>query len=159
MMHHAIGTAAKTIAWGMFFVVCPGCATVEIDIAEIRSDVDAGNAAWIDAFRQSDAAALAEVFNEDGALLGANGKVTRGRERIESAMAEIMAGMGPTETTIESDNLWLVEDTAYESGSYSYTFTPKDKTTQTSAGRYVVLWRRDRDGRWKIQFDIGLPDP
>ena len=33
--------------------------------------------------------------------------------------------------------------------------TPQARQT----GKYLTVWRRDRDGRWRVSADIGNPDP
>ena len=63
------------------------------------------------------------------------------------------------ETTVETTNLWVFGDEAYETGKYSYTFTPEGSDKEVvRAGKYVVIWRIQPDGSWKIYRDIGLPD-
>ena len=128
-----------------------------MDLSQVRQAVDAGNAAWIEAFRQQNAAALAEVFAEDGAMLRANGQVARGREAIQELMQAGMAKLGPTEMTIDTDGLWIVDNLAYETGRYTYAYTI-DGEERRSAGRYVVVWSPDDEGVWKIKADMGLPD-
>ena len=72
-------------------------------------------------------------------------------------MTETMERLGPTETTIETLNVWLEGDIAYETGKYTYRFKREGKDV-TSSGKYVVVWKRQDNGGWKILRDIGLPD-
>jgi len=45
---------------------------------------------------------------------------------------------------------------AVEIGHYSYQGTSKaTKAPRSSAGRYMVLWRKDADGVWRLHRDIG----
>jgi uncharacterized protein (TIGR02246 family) len=129
-----------------------------LDITTVRSAVDSGNAGWIDAFRKSDGKALSQLFTEDGAMLQSSGEHRRGREAIQKAIQSGMDKMGSTETTIDTDGLWLVDNMAYETGRYSYTYTPKGKDEVRDQGRYVVIWKRQPDDTWKIHVDLGLPD-
>ena len=73
-------------------------------------------------------------------------------------MGELMEKWGSTETTIDTDNLWVVDNIAFETGRYSYTYTPKGGVQTVSRGRYVVRWKRQPTGEWKIETDLGLPD-
>jgi ketosteroid isomerase-like protein len=51
-------------------------------------------------------------------------------------------------------------DYAVEIGRYSYNGTSKtDKNPRSAAGRYMVLWRRDADGAWRLHRDIGSEAP
>ena len=137
-----------------------GCAATkpaDIDLHEVRRAIDAGNAAWATACRQQDGAALANVFLEDGVLLQPNGDIARGREAIGDLMQAGMDNVGPTEATVETEQLWAVDECVYETGSYTYAFTADGKP-QAINGRYVVVWQRDDDGQWRISVDLGLPD-
>ena len=130
----------------------------EDEMAEVRSAIEAGNARWIEAFRNSDAELLASVFDEHGAILSSSGDRIDGREAIREWMGAVMARFGPAETTIETLNVWVEGDLAYETGGYSYTFRPGTEEERVAAGSYVVVWKRQADGSWKIFRDIGLPD-
>ena len=53
--------------------------------------------------------------------------------------------------------IWQVGTTAYETGIWSYAFTPPGKTPQKIGGKYVTVWAQQPDGGWRIQGDIGVP--
>jgi len=125
---------------------------------DIRRHIDAGNAKWIEAMRYQNPQLLASVFDSDGAMLGSAGKVYRGRDAIADAMGGAMKAWGPTETTIDTDGVWVVDDVAYETGRYTYSRKGEDGQDAVSRGRYVVRWKRQDDGTWKIATDMGLPD-
>jgi ketosteroid isomerase-like protein len=66
--------------------------------------------------------------------------------------------MGPITVTIEIVDVWLVDDRAYETGKWSYTFTPPEKEEErTVGGRYVTVWLRQPEGGWKIVADMSVP--
>ena len=141
--------------------IANGCAAprrIAIDIDEVRRAVDAGNATWITAMRMQDPTLLASVFDPQGVMLGSDGAVYRGPGAVREAMGELMEKWGSTETTIDTDNLWVVDNIAFETGRYSYSYTPKGGVPTVSRGRYVVRWKRQPTGRWKIETDLGLPD-
>jgi ketosteroid isomerase-like protein len=51
-------------------------------------------------------------------------------------------------------------DYALEIGHYSYQATSKaTKKPVSSSGRYMVLWRKDTDGVWRLHRDIGNEAP
>ena len=127
-------------------------------IDEVRRAVDAGNANWITAMRTQDSALLASLFDPQGSMLGSGGAVHRGPAAVREAMGGLMDKWGPTETTIDTDNLWVVDDIAFETGRYTYTYTLEGGDKTVDRGRYVVRWKRQPDGSWKIETDLGLPD-
>jgi len=129
-----------------------------MDLDTIRQAIDAGNAQWIAAWKQQDAALLANVFTADGVLLSWRGDVTRGRDAIHDRMAVVMQRLGPAEVTITTLKVWPIDDIAYEHGAYTYTFRGEDGQPILDAGRFVVIWKRQPDGSYRIATDMGLPD-
>jgi uncharacterized protein (TIGR02246 family) len=126
---------------------------------EIRKIIDAGNTKYVDAFAKSDAGALAGLYDESGARLSPNGVVVRGRPAIAESVAGFMKSVtGPIKVNIETQDLWVVDDLAYETGKYAYTFTPPGKTETQTGGHYVTVWKHQADGGWKIMADMGVPN-
>ena len=124
--------------------------------AEVRKAIEAGNAQYIKAFASADAGGVAAVYDEDGARLNPKGKVIRGRKAIKENLDKFIKDVGPVTVTLETSDLWLIDDTAFETGKWSYTFTPPGRQQKTIGGRYVTQWRRQKDGAWKILLDLGL---
>jgi uncharacterized protein (TIGR02246 family) len=127
------------------------------ELAAARKAIEAGNVAYKAAFLASDAEALARVYDAGGARLNEGGKVIRGRQAIASEVARFLAEVGAVRVGIETAEVWLVDDVAYETGAWSYAFHPKGKAEQRIGGRYVTLWKRQADGGWRIWADMGVP--
>ena len=126
---------------------------------EIRKAIDAGNAKYIDAFARSDAGALSGLYDESGSRFSPKGVVVRGRLAIAQSVAEFMKSVtGPIKVSIETQDLWAVDDLVYETGKYTYTFTPPGKSETQTGGHYVTIWKRQADGGWKIIVDMGVPN-
>ena len=126
-------------------------------MAAVRRAIDAGNAAYKTALLHADAQALSQVYDADGVRFNEGGAVLRGRTAIARDVAAFVGQVGPVRVTIETAAVWLVDDVAWESGAWSYTFQPKGKAEQRVGGRYVTLWRRQPDGGWRIWRDLGVP--
>jgi uncharacterized protein (TIGR02246 family) len=126
---------------------------------EIRKSIDAGNAKYIDAFARSDAGALAALYDESGSRFSPKGIVVRGRPAIAESVAGFMKSVtGPIKVSIDTQDVWVVDDLVYETGKYTYTFTPPGKTETQTGGHYVTIWKRQSDGGWKIFVDMGVPN-
>ncbi len=96
-------------------------------------------------------AAWVEAFAEDGAVLPADGPVTRGRRSIEELFGPAFA-----DPEFRFDWAPLGADVA-ESGDLAVTYG-EYRTRVGGAdisGRYVTVWKRQADGSWKIALDIG----
>ena len=123
----------------------------------VRRSIDAGNAAYIEAFKHADAKALAQVYDPQGSRLNDSGVVIRGRKGIIQDVAKFVDQVGPVKVTLDSKEFWLIDDNAYETGLWSYTFTPSGKSEQHIGGHYVTVWKRQPSGDWKIWADMGVP--
>ena len=125
--------------------------------AGVRAAIERGNAEYIAAFAHSDPAALARVYAPDGARMADKGGYARGRDAIAAVVRTLLGGTGPIQVTIETVDLWVVDDVAYETGKWRYRFTPPGKGAQSVTGRYVTEWKRQPDGGWRIIADVGVP--
>lgn len=52
-------------------------------------------------------------------------------------------------------------DLGYTYGNYVYTAKNKEGKTVTSYGKYTSIWKKQKDGQWKVVVDVGnsSPDP
>ena len=119
------------------------------DELAIRGHVDH----WLQLVKAKDAAGIAELYAEDGAVMPPNAPIGKGRAAIQQTWASMMRTPGfgltftPEQIVVSSSG-----DMALDRGTYSLTFAP-DGTTQTDTGKYVVVWRKI--GReWKVAADI-----
>jgi uncharacterized protein (TIGR02246 family) len=119
------------------------------DEQAIRGQVDR----WLQLVKAKDAAGIAELYAEDGAVMPPNAPIGKGRAAIQQTWALMMRTPGfdltfvPEQILVSSSG-----DMALDRGTYRLTIAP-DGTTQTDTGKYVVVWRKV--GReWKAAADI-----
>jgi uncharacterized protein (TIGR02246 family) len=132
--------------------------SAHVSTATVRAAIDDGNAQYIRAFGAGDAAGVAAVYAPDGSRFERNGVVLRGRDAIRADLTQFIERVGPVIVTIETSDFWVVNELAYETGRWSYTFTPPGQGRQRVGGRYVTIWRQQQDGGWRIFADIGLAE-
>jgi ketosteroid isomerase-like protein len=48
----------------------------------------------------------------------------------------------------------VVEDTAYEVGTYQMKFTPHGSPAISDTGKYLMVWKHAPDGHWRILRDM-----
>ena len=120
-----------------------------VDEQAIRGHVDH----WLQLVKAKDAAAIAELYAEDGAVMPPNAPIGKGRAAIQQTWASMMRTPGfgltfvPEQIVVSSSG-----DMALDRGTYSLTIAPNG-TTQTDTGKYVVVWRKI--GReWKVAADV-----
>src|SRR6188472_2781696 len=85
--------------------------------ASVHRAIDAGNAAYIAAFKQADARALSQVYDPQGSRLNEGGVVVRGRAAIVKDVGDFVSQVGPVRVTLESKEFWLIDNNAYEPAS------------------------------------------
>ena len=81
----------------------------------VKKSIDAGNAAYIEAFSRADAKALAQVYDPQGSRLNDSGVVVRGRKAIIQDVGNFVAQVGPVKVTLDSKE--FTRD-YYETGCY-----------------------------------------
>lgn len=123
---------------------------LEADAAFARATARNGLDGWM-SFMMDDAVRTAQP----------GGKLIAGVERIRIKDAELFAEPNqrlvwePVESHLYADG-----KTGVTSGRYRMTATDSDgNETIVSQGGYVTLWRKDAEGKWKVIFDTGSPDP
>jgi uncharacterized protein (TIGR02246 family) len=108
---------------------------------------------WLQLVKAKDAAAIAQLYAEDGAVMPPNAPIGKGRAAIQQTWASMMGTPGfgltfvPEQILVSSSG-----DMALDRGTYSLTIAPAG-TTQSDTGKYVVVWRKI-GGEWKVAADI-----
>ena len=127
------------------------------DEQAIRGQIDR----WLQLVKAKDAAGIAALYAEDGAVMPANAPIGKGRAAIQQTWASLMQTPGFSLTfTPEQIAVSASGDMALDRGTYSLTFA-RDGTAKTDTGKYVVVWRKI-GSEWKAAADIfnsDLPTP
>lgn len=130
------------------------------DAAALRDAIQAREREWSAAFLAGNAAEVAALYTEDAATVPANGDWSRGRDGITKTMQAQFDTLVVAAREDITDEVFPAGDFAVEIGHYSYQGTSKtDKAPRSAAGRYMVLWRNDADGAWRLHRDIGSEAP
>lgn len=126
-------------------------------VQSVRSRIEETNAEFMAAVRSGDAAKVASLYAEDCVILPPNS------ERIEGlagarALFDGMMAQGPTALALATDTVTELGDTAYEVGRYTMKVQPAGAPAMDDRGKYVVIWKRQADGAWKLAVDIWNSD-
>ncbi|MEK6333674.1 MAG: nuclear transport factor 2 family protein [Acidobacteriota bacterium] len=148
--------AGAAIAQNQAPSIATSAASTEV-LAEARRAIDKGNAQWVEAWAKGDPSLTASLFTDDGVMLASKGRLIKGRQSIFERQKAAMAGVEPgVKVTVTTVDVWLDGDTAYETGKYKYEYKEKGKPG-IDEGRYVTMWKRQKDGSWKLVMDMGVP--
>ena len=119
------------------------------DEQAIRRQVDR----WLQLVKAKDAAGIAALYADDGAVMPPNAPIGKGRGAVQQTWASMMRTPGfdltfaPEQIVVSSSG-----DMALDRGTYRLTIAP-DGTAQTDTGKYVVVWRKI-GSEWKAAADI-----
>jgi uncharacterized protein (TIGR02246 family) len=122
------------------------------------------------AIREADAASLRAIaakqieatvssYDEQASILMPNAPIVTGKEEIRKAWEQMFAvpgfNLAPKTTRIE---VARSGDFAYAQGTYEFTANSPEGTHVSDRGKFVVVWKKQRDGAWKIVADIWNSD-
>lgn len=125
--------------------------------AEARDAIAKVRSAWKDAADRKDAASVAALYTDDATFVGTESPIATGRQGIEAALAKSFPVI--KSTTIDSKELTVSGDIAYDYGSFTQEVTPPNAKPQTINGYYLVVVRRQPDGNWKIARHVSTTPP
>jgi len=90
------------------------------------------------------------MYTDDAELLIPEAAIVSGREAIAQVWKRIVASGGNT-VRVETGEVQEIGDWAYEVGAFT---TSAPDGNVLNAGKYIVIWKRQPTGGWKIHRDI-----
>jgi uncharacterized protein (TIGR02246 family) len=119
----------------------------------VRAAIEKQNAAFSAALARGDAAGLAAAYDEDAIVFPPDAEMVRGRTAIEALMKGLLAG------GVKSLDLSVVDvrssgGLAVETGTGVLKVQAAGGAEQSQSIKYVVVWKQQTDGSWKLYRDI-----
>ena len=118
------------------------------DIAQVR----AADAAVTRAITAKDADRISEYYANDAILMPTAEPMIRGRAAIRDEWQHILAIPDFTNQTTTQDAK-VSGDLAYTYGVYRSRMMGENGKPVEEPGKFVTVWRRDSDGKWRIVLD------
>jgi ketosteroid isomerase-like protein len=137
--------AAGILALGM------GAAAPTTDEQTIR-DMDAE---WSRAAENKDVAKFVSFYSETGSVMPFNTPIATGRAKVQEVWTQLMAKPGfslrfvPTQVEVAKS-----KDMAYDIGTFELKLNDAQGALMTIPGKYVVVWKKQKEGGWKAEADI-----
>ena len=144
------------------------------DTATDRNAIAAASSAYAKALENGTPDSVLRWWVSDPVYINRGIPTLRGRRALDSVFTLVHSAWHDVKASIETDEIAVSGDLAYQIGSYSESFRLTAGVTQrlqgrtlTSAapdtlrGRFLFVWRRQSDGSWRIARAIGtdLPRP
>ncbi len=118
------------------------------------------NALVLKSILDGDAQTYASFFCSDGFKLNPGTPKVKGKINIFQSQKSIFEAVKVVDGKIDTLDLDVSGDLIWETGRFEYKLQAHDGSgvPRTVSGNYFVVWKRQPDGAWLIQADVGLPD-
>ena len=99
-------------------------------------------------------------FDTAGVQVDPGGTIPKGHDQIRAHMAQAFGDSTrildwrPVTAEVSNDGTM-----AYTIGTWDFYVRGKDSAASAGSGHYLTVWRRQADGSWKVQADIGTQHP
>jgi uncharacterized protein (TIGR02246 family) len=140
--------ALLMVGIGVSFAQKPGGSADEQAIRKLDKE-------WSAAAQSKDAGKMAAYYAEDGSAFPFNAPIATGHEQIQKLWAGLMSMPGfalsfaPTKIEVAKSG-----DMAYDVGTFELKHNDANGALTTTAGKYVVVWKKLADKQWKAVADI-----
>jgi ketosteroid isomerase-like protein len=110
---------------------------------------------WSAAAQSKDAGKMLTYYAEDASAFPFNAPIATGHEQIQKLWTGLMSMPGfalsfaPTKIEVAKSG-----DMAYDVGTFELKHNDANGALTTTAGKYVVVWKKQADKQWKAVADI-----
>ncbi len=115
-------------------------------------------ARFTEAYRQADARMVADLYTEDAFYLQPDSDVLQGRPKVLGAFQSFLDPVkqqGKPGPAIYFDIIErkISGNLGWDIGYYRLGPPGSDSASAQRGGKFIVLWRKDSDGQWRIHAD------
>lgn len=151
----------------IFVLALATCALAVAEAPPQGDSVEAAEAAihaavanWSAAAQAKDPESFVSVYAPDAVLMLEGAPDPTGREAILATISGMMQDPNFS-LSFETKDVVVAGsgDLAYETGIYSLSLSDPAGNPVSQAGHYVVVWRMQSDGQWKVVLDSPVSDP
>jgi uncharacterized protein (TIGR02246 family) len=137
------------------FLACMALATASPIAAQASGpDIQTQEAHWAQAFNAGDMDHVVELYDADAWLVIPGAAPVTGKAAIKVALAQTAAHVTKMDLRTQSVQA-LGADVLVENGVAS--FEADDGAANPKRSNYQVIWKRDRQGHWRIIRDVVSP--
>lgn len=119
-------------------------------------EIRAADQSWLEAFAAGDLESSLKFCADDCVVMAPNAPAAIGGEAIR----ELLRGWFKPGLKISwtPDRVDVSDDLGFSSGAYEMSFKDPAGNTISDHGKYVIVWKRQADGSWKVVRDISNSD-
>ena len=117
----------------------------------------AADADWSNAAVAKNVDAVASFYAEDGVAYPPNAPIAVGRAAARTVWAANFAVPG-FQISWKANAAGVAKSLGWTAGTYQASFNAPDGKKMVENGKYVTVWRKGADGKWKAIHDIWNSD-
>ena len=163
----------KTKGDKFVFCACVGLLLLSAGCQQAPPDTQASDqsaikdleAQWSKAAAAKNPDDTVSYYADDGSMLPPNMPMVTGKQAVRAVWAQLMGNPGFS-VSWESSKVEASRsgDFAYDIGTYQLTMNDPQGKPNSDRGKYMVVWKKQADGKWKavgdmFSSDLPLPPP
>ncbi len=125
---------------------------------DLREEIRNALNEWLTAFNSNDLASVIDLYDPEIVFANQSNPVAIGISAVKEGL--IKSFVVRPKLSFKEEQIIAANGLGYAAGQYKMTGThPQDGSTITGAGRVVAIFRKNRDGAWKLVFDMDNAPP
>lgn len=133
-------------------VAAMACTPRPRDPAETAAALDSGYATFAEAYRTADPALVAGLYADSALYLTPGDTIVRGRPSIEAIFAGFLVPYARSDSGGPRIRFEIADRRIASSGDLA-TDVGYFVINERARGKFIVVWRRGADGRWRMHAD------
>ena len=123
------------------------------DTGQIRKSIEKVNATYSKAIQEGNLAGAVAGYTDDATMVPPDGGLIKGKQAIEEYY-RMLFQMGMKEIVLTTIEVEGSGGTVYEIGKTRVRIQPEGQQAIQDSSKYLVIWKRQADGTWKVHVDI-----
>ncbi|MGA8268682.1 MAG: SgcJ/EcaC family oxidoreductase [Candidatus Acidiferrales bacterium] len=131
------------------------------DLGTIESNIRSLDKDWAAAAAAKDLDKSTAFYADDAQMISAVAPAAVGKDAVRKTWAGLMSAPGFVSLTFEPTAVHVAAagDMASELGTYEIDMKDKKGKPTAEKGAYVVVWKKQADGSWKVEVDSSGTGP
>jgi uncharacterized protein (TIGR02246 family) len=122
------------------------------------------NDQWSKAAGAKDLEGTVSYYSDDASVFPPNAPLASGKQTVHAVWADIIASASAISWQTDKVEVARSGDLAYVTGTYQTTAKDPKAQPVSDTGKFVEVWKKQADGKWKVvadifNSDVPLPTP
>jgi uncharacterized protein (TIGR02246 family) len=125
------------------------------DLGAIETNIRGFDKDWAAAVAAKDLDKSTSYYADDGRMFPPDAPPAVGKDSVRKAWSGLLTAPDFVSLTFAPTSVQVAQagDMAYELGTYEIAMKDKKGKPVSQKGEYVVVWKKQADGSWKVEVD------